>query len=463
MNQHETPKPGRKEVLDQLERILLHPLFKGRDKISEILAILVDYALQGKSIDPEELRARVFRGPYVVKGPHLRSAIFTLRDLLPQFYEAEGKLDPLIIELPKPPSRKTGRPGNQENPYPVEIRYNTNRDDIVQLDFGLQLLQQLTPNALCQARAKFTGVISALPHNVEAHFRLVECLCILAIFVPCDDSKLTLLSEANVRAQALVQEHPEDCRSHVALGAALLCARKLKAAKAALEDARRLSPDDNSLYAFWLACAELLSGDRVSPPVTAFVSWKPTGDPDRIAPISNPRRLTAYGLFSYLTRNFDQAATILNTSLLFDQTFWITHLGLTLVCLATDNALDALKHYERMAAILGDSRSIMAGIGFLTAFEARKRGVPISPQIREDAEQLAAAPEERKDVCQLAFAALNIDDPKPKLAFRLMNNAIERVEPLAMLLPYFPIFDRWRDDSGFQALSALIEDILSAQ
>lgn len=96
--------PG--EIRLQLERILASPLFSGAQRLERFLSFTVGKTLRGEADEIKEylLGVEVFdRGesfdPRI--DPIVRVEARRLRDKLKEYYEGEGREDPVRIELPK--------------------------------------------------------------------------------------------------------------------------------------------------------------------------------------------------------------------------------------------------------------------------------------------------------------------------------------------------------------------------
>src|SRR5215813_9640847 len=97
---------SRDAVLDQLERLLASPAFQRSDRLSRFLRYTVERSLDGRACELKEYTVgiEVFdRGddfdPRTVSV--VRTQAGRLRTLLAEYYESQGRLDPILIEFPK--------------------------------------------------------------------------------------------------------------------------------------------------------------------------------------------------------------------------------------------------------------------------------------------------------------------------------------------------------------------------
>src|SRR5215468_9086146 len=93
-------------VREQLDRVLRSPGFAHNERLSRFLRFVVERHLEGKDDELKEsvIAVEVFgrRPDYNPKQDSIvRTEAGRLRARLSEFYIAEGKNDPLVIELPK--------------------------------------------------------------------------------------------------------------------------------------------------------------------------------------------------------------------------------------------------------------------------------------------------------------------------------------------------------------------------
>src|SRR5580704_9916584 len=90
----------------QLERILGSPGFARNERLSLFLRLVIERHLEGRDDELKEslIAVEVFGRPadYDPKrDPVVRAEASRLRARLAEYYQSEGKHDPLIIEIPK--------------------------------------------------------------------------------------------------------------------------------------------------------------------------------------------------------------------------------------------------------------------------------------------------------------------------------------------------------------------------
>src|SRR5215471_1502848 len=95
---------SRSEATAQLRRILAHPLFENSDRLSRLLSYLVeqDFASLAGEIKEYTIGLDVFdRDPSFDprQDSVVRANATRLRTKLTQYYEGDGKSDPVVIEL----------------------------------------------------------------------------------------------------------------------------------------------------------------------------------------------------------------------------------------------------------------------------------------------------------------------------------------------------------------------------
>lgn len=97
---------GRDKVLDQLERILAHPLFQKSERLSTLLRYTVEITLAGES---QSLKEFVIGVEAFQRGPSfdpqtdniVRVNANRLRSKLAEYYQRSGQLDSVVIGLPR--------------------------------------------------------------------------------------------------------------------------------------------------------------------------------------------------------------------------------------------------------------------------------------------------------------------------------------------------------------------------
>jgi hypothetical protein len=109
MPQGNDAKPGKDEVLRQLERMLVHPHFAARPQQARLFEFLVRSDLEGQDITEKDIRAEFFpTPPYSPESTIARTTVNFIRGgLVREYYAQEGKDDPVIIVLPAPSKSKT--------------------------------------------------------------------------------------------------------------------------------------------------------------------------------------------------------------------------------------------------------------------------------------------------------------------------------------------------------------------
>ena len=441
MELDDAPIPSPDEVQGQLAPMLASAIFKQREKPSLVFQLLVEKAILGVSLTEKQIRREIFPAPhYDPFKTHVRTAINAVRGMIKRFYEGEGRDDLVVISLPKRPSQKeSGKPRGKA--YLVVYTYSKSHSDNIAFALGMQFQKRMTPRSLLRAQEIFLGVVDRQPDHFEARSRRAACLCMLAIFVPCRLPKKLLLDEALYVAQGLVDQYPDNWRAHTALAVGRLCRYDLLDATQAFGHALILA-EDQVQYDPWLAAGLLAAGHLEAASRTAFALADKR--------ISDPAAWIAYAFYLYFEREFEKSAKILHWSLTLDVTFWLGHLGLTFVYLAMDCPAEALSHYQRMQALLGDARPVMQGLGLLVAHRALKHENLIPSLIQHNAQELSLKPDDNTDWTQMALLAIATGDLA--LAVKRLVLAWQYSEPLVMLLRFWPVMDPLRALQEFQNL-----------
>jgi tetratricopeptide (TPR) repeat protein len=426
--------PTEPEVREQLSCILANSKFARRQKDADLLTLLVNAALKKEILTEEDIKAHIFRGPYRVKGSHVRTHVNWVRKFLREYYADEGAQDIIVILMPVvflATESKTA----PRNSYPVLFQYNR---DVHLLLMGALYLAQLSPTAIKKALIVFDRILARNPENVSASIRKVECLCLTAIYRSCSKARSEILEEARSIATLLVKKHPEHCPARIALAIAFLCSRRLPDALASFRKAEHLNHSFAKQSLWWPVL--LLASGTIK--LATDTAW-------RIADLRDDTvALLVHGFCLYFARDFAAAQTRFTTITELAPASWIAHLGLTLICLAHGDPKGAMVSYTKVQLLVSDIEPAMPGVGILAASRAMPDG-PFPTDLHNEGQYLLESPDAGRDWVQIALIMIDVD---PTSAMKALQFAYQCSHPLLLLLPIWPIFDPLRNRLDFQQL-----------
>jgi tetratricopeptide (TPR) repeat protein len=439
MPAQDNPKPGPTEIRQQLARILQSEHFRHRVRPGELLTLLVEKHIEGKTLDEEEIRAALYAGLYDPDGTNVRTAVSIVRGLIGKYHKGEGLHDPVTISLPKKFSKEAPRKG-QPKPYPVVCEYNPKRQDLALFRLARQAMERGTPAKVRKALETFETILRNHPEHLEAKIARLECLCLTVLYIPDARTRREIIDDAVESGRNLVEDNPTNWRARLLFATALACRRSWDVAICELAEAIRIDHDHEMRQSLWFPAMCLLTGKGENARDIAY--GIATGR------IDDRNAWAAYGFFLYFNREFEAAEKIFLMAIGLDDHSWLSHLGLVFVCLATGRPDSALDCYKRADRMVGEAEAFMPSLAMLAASRVTGNRAALSEYLLEEIKKLLHPADAQKDWLQIAIG--NIDrDPAPINALRM---AWQLFHPLAMLVPWWPIFDPFRENPDFVQL-----------
>lgn len=181
------PTPSDTEVKNQLRHMLSAKRFKNAPSRSRFLALVVKYALQGKLIS-EDVVGKALLGRKFKKdeSTDVRVTAKNLRKTLTQYYELEGKDDPVRISLPNPPKDKSISFAANEA-YRPHFSYHPLNAVNFQYKIAEVLYSQNSLHSTSAAIQNFVGVLDLAPEHLGAALGSVEAWCSLIYWLRDSD------------------------------------------------------------------------------------------------------------------------------------------------------------------------------------------------------------------------------------------------------------------------------------
>lgn len=441
------PKPSRPEILSQLAQMSSRPPFSRHKSLTRVLHYLVKTALRGKTLSAKEIQKNLY--PHGIAGENVRISVLHLRKDLNQYYSnPDNKEDLVVIGLPQHSEENAELPRRDQG-YPVHFAYSDFWLQAPTFEIAVLHLRALSPVAVRRALLSFERIIEASPQIIRAHAGRIECLCLMAIYIPGTQTKKDLLLAALEAAVNLARENPDNWRAWVTLGIAHLCAHNFAAATLAFDRARRLR-HPQAIATVWFGVL-LLIRNLPEAAASVFISVK----------ILRGQELSiwlAYGFYLYLQRNFKFAESLFVQIEEVSSGSWLYHLELTLLMLAQNRPQEAQRFYNTMNRLIGEPDMFMPGLALLIAYRVSKAipDTPFPSGIADLPAMMVKIPDELKDWVQIGLWML---DDNPEGAVHALMMAVHHHQPLVYIVSLMPLFDPLREREDFQDLLRIIATI----
>jgi tetratricopeptide (TPR) repeat protein len=447
--------PAEEDVRNQLQRVLTSKLFVANQNSAEFLRVVVDKSLKGEPIKQSILGYELFPKRYL-KGDFadVRITALKLRRLLADYYEQEGRNDRILIKFQTPPSRKTRLPAGKA--YTPIFSFNAFFPAEAEYQKGLVHQSRLTPTGFADAILCFEKAIDMQPRHAAAHAALAENYCTLTIFA-CPKPRM-LLATARAAAEKAIQIDKTFWQGHAALAAIDTCLWNWDKAEASFQSALRCDEAETMNYPWY---SFYLLAVRRTNDAMRLVKKRVRREPH------NPGAQRIYWLFMYLTRRYHRALHGLLDLLEFFEYDWAAQLLVILSAFEVHKRPHVLRESDPQIlnqGLLGQndrlidmtrrmyfSQEIWPG---LTALILERRGPQHADLLRNkiieiNERQLESSTREH---LQLALALMTVerfDEAIKELARDCANRT-----PLVMWLHLVPLFDRLKEEKGFQRLIA---------
>lgn len=344
-------QPTRNEIERQLERMLAHPMFQAQAQRASIFKYLVENALEGKNVDELDLFTRFYSiREYQNHSTKVRTTVNHIRTLLlAEYYEGDGKDDPVIIDLPAP--ERTKLPGGKfrivRHPpgkaYAPEFSYNPRsgiarefaianhllRGSAAQVDKGLEHLDKIFkteadhPDIVLGAAEAIAGKM--LLGMYEAYLRD------------------TLVAAFLQWIQDISAKVPDYWRVPMVRGLLYFCGGNQDEAAKEFENALRL--DRQSVIGRgWYTCFLFETGRREEAVSQLGLEADERAD--------EPDIRALYGVLLCKANHFEDAARVLAEALTLDRNCWTAQYGLTLLHTLTRQREKAMEARKRLRELM---------------------------------------------------------------------------------------------------------------
>ena len=438
MAAEDKPAPNADEVRQQLSLMLASGEFRTRVRPSQLLTLLVEEAIEGRTLDEDEIRKKLYTGSYDPKGTNVRTAVSLLRDLITQYYKNEGHNDLITISLPKKFSKQAPRKGRPK-PYPVVFAYNPLTTDTHLFTLARAAQKRGTPAAVRKALETFESILRTHPDHFEASLARLECLCLMAIYIPDQRPRKQIIEDAVTLGTKMTNEHPDDWRVLALFGVALACCHQLPLAASVYRKAIKMNLDE-VIQSLWTPIMCLVTGDLAKAcEIARHVAS------DRL---NDSTAWSIYGICLYFARDFKEAQRILWMAVNLEPQMWLPYLILVFVYLALRKPKIALEAYSLADRRMAEGEVFMPVLPFLAASRIGVDKVAVESRYIQATKRLLEPPNELKDCVQIALATLQLGAPSVKA----LTAAWRFYHPLVLLIPWWPVFDPLRKRKDFKEL-----------
>ena len=442
MSPQDDAVPTKREVMGQLERMLASSVFVVADKQGRLLRFIVEHSYATDAITGKDIAAAMFPSvdPF---SSNVRANASWLRQRIEDYYSGPGGSDLVRIELP---------PGAGYRP---KFSYHQKSKAIEWFRKGVVLKGSGGPESLWFANGAFGKAIAADPSYVAAHaarteVELLEFLVNHVTGILPMNTQRTWFNDPQERLDKWALD-PDVWLLHAVVGVEHVLRGSREKADAAFALALRVDSEGTG-RSIWYGTYLLLTGSRSEALAIAQAIFNQ--QPENIWAI------IIYGLFLYLTRDFEKADEVLGTMVTFDHAESFHDLVRGLVCLGLERFEPALRYFQKASVIREEEWAFLRRErGFKGPRAERFPGLIIlalakSGDTDEAVRRLALLKKQRfAKPFQLAIAHLAIGE-SPE-AVSLITHAFKYGDIPAMWLRLWPFLDK----SGSSAFNRLRENL----
>jgi hypothetical protein len=338
-----TAIPRKEESEAQLKRMLANQIFSTRPSQAHLFEFIVRGALAGQEITEKYIRTHVFTTPpYKPESNIARRTIDLVRDLLSEYYAADGNEDLVIIALPQsPPGKRIKFLSGQA--YTPLFSYNPRHAAAKEFKLGEHYLRRGGFTDFDPAMRHFLKALSLHPRHVGALLGMAEALCECANDSSREENRTEWFSIARHLIDCAFALAPEFWRTHAARGFFFTCHADIAAADAEFNIA--LSLDETSTKAHLQYFQFLGKAGRHSESLELAKSYLDDHVDDAIA-------YAMYGAALCDIQRLDEAEQVFQQALKMDRTCYTAHLGMTLLHLKAGHPDQAREQAKRLEPLV---------------------------------------------------------------------------------------------------------------
>lgn len=221
--------PGRKEVEEELTRMLASAIFSRRPQLAKLFEFLVKAGLNKEEVTESHIQVALYPSPPYKEGSNIvRISVEYIRTAITEYYASDGNGDLVTIGLPRP---LRGRLAGEA--YKACFSYNPEHESEREFELGAFHSRFKSDNDLLRAACYLMNVLQRTPTHQGALIGCSEVLLAIAL-IGFADVGLCLESAYQMAANA-VQGAPESWRAQSALGTVLLFLRNIEGARQCFE------------------------------------------------------------------------------------------------------------------------------------------------------------------------------------------------------------------------------------
>jgi tetratricopeptide (TPR) repeat protein len=340
--------PVRHEVERQLQRMLAHPLFAARPQQARLFEFLVRSALDEKEVTEKDIRAAFFpTPPYSPESTVARTTVNFIRgELLREYYDGEGKDDPVLIALPDPKKNKTASGKSIKLPpgtaYKPAFSYNPRHD--IAKEFALaQHFLRGTPSQITDALLHLAKVEEMEPDQPDTVLAAIEAYAIqMLLGMPEDERKMYLEAGFDCLAR-IAPRVPDYWRIHVVRGLLYCADGYFETAKREFDAALALDRE-STRRSDWYSYLLFRTG-REEEAIQIEAD-------DAAEGVADAGAQAAHGILLCHAHRFEEAERALKHALEIDRNCWTARYGMTLLLSETGRQWQALEESKRLESLL---------------------------------------------------------------------------------------------------------------
>jgi tetratricopeptide (TPR) repeat protein len=332
----ETRKVGDEEIKLQLGRICASGTFRSAPRLQSLLQFLVNAYLDGHLPDEHEIGEEVFGRKSdwnTLNDAIVRTNMTNLRRRLKDYIEGEGREDSVAIYFPP-------RQG-----YEPRFEYAVSSTVFQHFRRGMVLLRDEAPDRVRASLKVFDTALALHEGFARAHAAKAEALLALAMW-DWGTNPINVLPEATLASERALLLDPELWYGYATLATVHLFRRDWDIAAELFEAALERDQLETEDYSWYPAHLLARGAER-----EALGIVKRRAERLRFDAMAWAK----YGLYLYLTRQFEEAESTLKHAVMLDERCWLGLyvLGLLYSSVIPNDAEEALLQIKRLREVLG--------------------------------------------------------------------------------------------------------------
>lgn len=439
MDSIEAPVPSDREVLKQLERIVASSKFKGSATQAHLLRFVVEQGLAKNPIKEIYIGYAIFEN-YNPDSNKVRSNASIVRQKLDEYYEDEGKNEPIRINLP---------PGAN---YKPDYTYHWSAEALRLYERALSCQAIGTSDALLSAKRLFIKVLGLIDDFIPACVGLMATsleLEIVMYLLPRIGFTDDTTDETWARVDWLKQRDPRCWFLCIFVGVDQLMKGYWKQAGEHFAEAMSIDPK-RTLTSSWYATYLVAIGRSDDGLNIASAAA-------RAAPANSGTALV-HAFLLYLTRDYVLAEQVLNAVYAFDERETIRTLIGQLINLEVGKNKLVIFHFRKIGELMSPKFPEVSFVDSLDVTLCREYcGLPILAFVRLFGAdvvkgQIVSMGRKWKYIQHAQRALMHMSLGRETRAVNHLEQAVRSDDVAIYWLHLLPIFDPLRKQPRFQKL-----------